>query len=65
LLSSFLDAVSTGNLGALTDLLSEDVTAWNDGGGKVRAAPRPVIGRHRVLSFVAGPLPSTSWAGSA
>ena len=28
--------------------------AWNDGGGRVRAAPRPVEGRVRVLRCVTG-----------
>lgn len=35
-------------------MLSEDVTVWNDGGGVVRAATRPVVGRDRVLAFIAG-----------
>jgi RNA polymerase sigma-70 factor (ECF subfamily) len=54
LLTRFLDASRSGDLTALTALLSEDVVAWNDGGGKVRAALRPVAGRDRVVSFVAG-----------
>ena len=54
LLTSFLRAARDGDLTALTEILSEDVTAWNDGGGRVRAALRPVVGRERVLAFVAG-----------
>ncbi|MET7770641.1 RNA polymerase sigma-70 factor [Nocardia sp. NPDC005366] len=54
LLTRFLDAAQGGDLATLTDLLSEDVIAWNDGGGKVRAALHPVIGRDRVLAFVNG-----------
>jgi RNA polymerase sigma-70 factor (ECF subfamily) len=54
LLGRFLDAARSGDLAALTDLLSEDVVAYNDGGGKVRAALRPVTGRDNVLAFVAG-----------
>ncbi len=54
LLSRFLDAARSGDLGALTAMLSEDVTAWNDGGGKTRAALRPIVGREKVLAFVAG-----------
>ncbi|WP_445527777.1 RNA polymerase sigma-70 factor [Streptomyces cyslabdanicus] len=54
LLRRFLDAAQRGDLAALTDLLSEDVVAWNDGGGKVRAALRPVEGRANVLAFLAG-----------
>ncbi|GAA1861636.1 RNA polymerase sigma factor SigJ [Asanoa iriomotensis] len=54
LLGRFLAAARSGDLAALTDLLSEDVVAYNDGGGKVRAALRPVTGRPDVLAFVAG-----------
>ena len=54
LLTGFLRAAREGDLSALTEMLSEDVTAWNDGGGRVRAALRPVVGRERVLAFVAG-----------
>ncbi|PKV83979.1 RNA polymerase sigma factor SigJ [Streptomyces sp. TLI_146] len=54
LFTRFLEAAQEGDLGALTDLLSEDVVAWNDGGGRVRAALRPVIGRAKVLAFITG-----------
>jgi RNA polymerase sigma-70 factor (ECF subfamily) len=54
LLARFLDAARGGDLASLTDLLSEDVVAYNDGGGKVRAALHPVTGRDHVLAFVAG-----------
>ncbi|MFK8909506.1 RNA polymerase sigma factor SigJ [Streptomyces sp. YS-3] len=54
LFTRFLEAAQRGDLGGLTDLLSEDVVAWNDGGGRVRAALRPVIGRAKVLAFVTG-----------
>ena len=54
LLTRFLDAATDGDLDALTTLLSDDVVAWNDGGGKVRAALRPVSGRRNVLAFMAG-----------
>jgi len=54
LLVSFLDAARTGDLQALNGLLADDVVAWNDGGGRVRAARRPITGRQQVLAFVAG-----------
>jgi RNA polymerase sigma-70 factor, ECF subfamily len=54
LLSRFLDAAGSGDLAGLTDLLTDDVTAWNDGGGKRRAALRPIVGRRNVLAFVTG-----------
>ncbi|MFD8000861.1 RNA polymerase sigma-70 factor [Streptomyces mirabilis] len=54
LLARFLQAARSGDLTALTDVLTEDVVAWNDGGGKVRAALRPIEGRERVIAFIAG-----------
>jgi RNA polymerase sigma-70 factor (ECF subfamily) len=39
---------------ALAELLAEDMVAYNDGGGKVRAALRPIMGRRNVLAFVTG-----------
>jgi len=54
LLGRFLDAATSGDLDTLKELLAEDVVAWNDGGGKVRAALRPVDGRDRVFAFIAG-----------
>ncbi len=40
----FVTACATGDLSGLLAMLSEDVVVWTDGGGKVRAAMRPVIG---------------------
>ncbi|WP_026411131.1 RNA polymerase sigma-70 factor [Actinomadura oligospora] len=54
LVGRFLEAAQSGDLSVLTDLLAEDVTAWNDGGGKVRAALRPIVGFDNVLAFIAG-----------
>jgi RNA polymerase sigma-70 factor, ECF subfamily len=54
LLSSFLQAAQDGDLEALTGVLAEEVTAWNDGGGKVRQALRPVLGRQKVAAFILG-----------
>jgi RNA polymerase sigma-70 factor (ECF subfamily) len=62
LVSRFIEAARDGDLAGLTALLSEDVVAWNDGGGKVRAALRPVAGRARVLAFVTGLLERYSFA---
>ena len=54
LLLRFLEAAQSGDLAALTEMLSEDVVAWNDGGGKVRAALRPIAGRDKALAFITG-----------
>lgn len=54
LLQSFLEACVSGDLGALLSLLSEDVTLWSDGGGKVTAARNPIHGSDRVARFLLG-----------
>jgi RNA polymerase sigma-70 factor (ECF subfamily) len=54
LLSSFLQAAQDGDLAALTGMLAEQVTAWNDGGGNVSQAMRPVLGNAKVAAFVLG-----------
>jgi RNA polymerase sigma-70 factor (ECF subfamily) len=54
LLTGFFAAARSGDLTALAAMLSDDVTAWNDGGGKVRAALQPIVGRDDVLAFIAG-----------
>jgi RNA polymerase sigma-70 factor, ECF subfamily len=60
LLTSFLLAAKGGDLAALSSMLAADVTAWNDGGGKVRAALRPISGRDKVLTFIRGLLSTYS-----
>ena len=41
---------------ALLELLSEDVTLYSDGGGKTRAALRPIYGADSVARFLTGML---------
>jgi RNA polymerase sigma-70 factor (ECF subfamily) len=48
----FLVACATGDLSALLSMLSDDVVVWTDGGGKVRAAVRPVVGSYRSSRFL-------------
>jgi RNA polymerase sigma-70 factor (ECF subfamily) len=47
----FMHAVETGDDDALVAMLAEDAVAYTDGGGKVRAAPRPIVGREQVARF--------------
>ncbi|EME62721.1 RNA polymerase sigma-70 factor [Amycolatopsis decaplanina] len=54
LVESFLSAARDGDLPALENLLTADVTAWSDGGGKVTAARRPVHGAAKVARLYAG-----------
>ncbi len=48
----FLAACGTGDLSGLLAMLSDDVVVWTDGGGKVRAAVRPVVGPTRSSRFL-------------
>jgi RNA polymerase sigma-70 factor, ECF subfamily len=48
----FLVACATGDLSGLLSMLADDVVVWTDGGGKVRAAVRPVVGPHRSSRFL-------------
>jgi RNA polymerase sigma-70 factor (ECF subfamily) len=48
----FMHAIETGDADALVALLAEDAVAYTDGGGKVRAAPRPIAGRDKVARFL-------------
>jgi RNA polymerase sigma-70 factor (ECF subfamily) len=53
MLDRFMQAVGTGELDGLMQLLADDVTMWADGGGKARgAATRPLHGREAVARFV-------------
>lgn len=54
LLEAFLAAARDGDLAALTGLVAADATAWTDGGGRVKAARKPVTGAERVARFFAG-----------
>lgn len=52
LLGEFLQAVQNGELDGLKALLSDDVTLWADGGGKIRgAATQPLHGPAAVAPF--------------
>ncbi|WP_245899420.1 RNA polymerase sigma-70 factor [Nonomuraea indica] len=57
LLERFIEAAGGGDLGALAEILHEDVVIWSDGGGKVRAALRPILGRRKAVAFIGGVTP--------
>ncbi len=48
----FLVACGAGDLPGLMALLADDVVVWTDGGGKAKAAPRPVVGPWRAARFL-------------
>lgn len=52
LTTRFIEAVSSGDMAALTAVLADDVVATADGGGKVHAARKPIIGSDRVATFL-------------
>ncbi len=55
LLSGYFQAVETGEMTPLMNLLSENVTLWTDGGGKTKtAALRPIRGRDAVARMSLG-----------
>jgi RNA polymerase sigma-70 factor, ECF subfamily len=51
---AFVEAVGTGDLAALLDLLAPDAVLVSDGGGIVSAARRPVHGAERLARFFLG-----------
>ena len=50
----FIEAFQTQNTKELLELVSENVTLFSDGGGKVKAAVRPVATFSNVLAFLYG-----------
>ncbi|MFF5033639.1 RNA polymerase sigma-70 factor [Nocardia salmonicida] len=59
----FLLAAHTGDFGALLAVLAPDVVEISDGGGRVSAARRPIIGAESVARFMIG-LAQNSMAGA-
>ncbi|MEW4454010.1 RNA polymerase sigma factor SigJ [Bremerella sp. JC817] len=49
---AFFEAVNEGDLDNLRSILSEDVVLTSDGGGKVSAARRPMVGFDEVTTFM-------------
>jgi RNA polymerase sigma-70 factor (ECF subfamily) len=52
----FLAACAGGDLNRMMELLAPEVTAWSDGGGKIRAALRPLYGADKVARWILGVL---------
>jgi len=53
-LEQFLYYLDARDAAGLERLLAEDVVSLSDGGGEVRAALQPIIGRDKVLRLIAG-----------
>lgn len=56
----FIEACAAGDMEGLLGVLSEDITLWSDGGGRVRAALNPIQGSDRVSRFLFGILGKAS-----
>jgi len=54
--ASFFAAAAGGDLQQLMDLLAPDVVLLSDGGGKAKAALRPIAGADKVARFLLGVL---------
>src|SRR3954471_17168070 len=54
LLMAFGEAVTSGNVARLADLLREDAVAITDGGGRKFAARNPILGADKVARFFIG-----------
>ena len=54
LVQQFIETCRQGDTEGLLALLSDDAALYSDGGGKVPAAPQPVIGAARVARFLIG-----------
>ncbi|MFC1439104.1 RNA polymerase sigma-70 factor [Streptacidiphilus sp. N1-10] len=52
----FLSACMGGDLNRMMELLAPDVTVWSDGGGKIRAALRPIVGADKAARWILGVL---------
>src|SRR6266567_7856268 len=50
----FVDALRRLDLETMMSLLADDATVYTDGGGKARAAARPIVGAEKVCRFLAG-----------
>ena len=48
----FLNAMSTGDVQGLMTVLAPDVMVISDGGGVVPAARRPIVGAHKLASYL-------------
>jgi RNA polymerase sigma-70 factor (ECF subfamily) len=57
---AFMDAARRNDLTALKELLAEDAVLISDGGGKRKAALRPMVGRDDVIALIGGLI----WRGS-
>lgn len=61
---AFTEAAKTGQFESFIRLLTNNAVFINDGGGKVRTAVNPILGRDRILAFFKGMYSKGSYEGS-
>lgn len=54
LAKAFVAALRSGDVASLAEVLAADAAFVSDGGGKVTAVPRPVVGRDKVAQVIIG-----------
>jgi RNA polymerase sigma-70 factor, ECF subfamily len=54
IIDRFIQAFQIENTEALLELISDNVTLYTDGGGKIHAAVRPIVASSNVLNFLYG-----------
>ncbi|SEM51271.1 RNA polymerase sigma-70 factor [Paenibacillus sp. OV219] len=54
LVEQFVQALASGNMPQLLSIVKEGAVLYSDGGGKVRAAVRPIVGADRIAAFFFG-----------
>jgi RNA polymerase sigma-70 factor (ECF subfamily) len=53
---TFIQTCTNGDMDGLLSLLTHDIVLYSDGGGKAKAATRPVVGAANVARFIFGVL---------
>jgi hypothetical protein len=62
LLDAFLAAAQSGDVAELERLFAQNVVSQADGGGLIRAAQKPIVGRERVAKYIAA-VSEWGWSG--
>lgn len=63
LVQAFILASKTGNFDDVIRMVADDALLIMDGGGKVRCALRPIIGRQRIMALLNGIVPRGYFEG--
>ena len=62
---AFMQAAQANDLDGLKSLLAQDAIMISDGGGKRKAALRPLVGRDDVMALIRGLFWRNNWPGAA